>query len=62
MEGELDNPPKPKENPESPGVGNDDGDGIFINLTVPPGAEAGIDSLTFQYGGNELGVLVPAGS
>ena len=37
-------------------------DGIFINLTVPPGVEAGVDSLTFEYGGNELDVLVPAGS
>ena len=37
-------------------------DGIFINLTVPPGVEAGVDSLTFEYGGNELDVLVPPGS
>jgi len=36
--------------------------GIFVNLTVPPGAEAGVDSLTFVYGGNELEILVPAGS
>ena len=40
---------------------NDDG-GIFINLQVPPGAEAGVDSLTFEYGGNEFDVLVPDGS
>lgn len=42
---------------------NEDGDGgIFINLEVPHGAEAGVDSLTFEYGGSEFDVLVPAGS
>ena len=39
-----------------------DGDGIFINVTVPPGAEAGVDSLAFTYQGGELEVLVPPGS
>ena len=36
--------------------------GTFVNLTVPPGAEAGVDSLTFQYGGASLEVLIPPGS
>lgn len=36
--------------------------GIFINLQVPSDAEAGVDSLTFVYGGSEFDVLVPAGS
>lgn len=35
---------------------------IFINLQVPPDAEAGVDSLTFEYCGSEFDVLVPAGS
>jgi len=34
----------------------------IVSLTVPPNAEAGVDSLTFEYEGNELEVLVPAGS
>ena len=34
----------------------------IVSLTVPPNAEAGVDSLTFQYEGNELEILIPAGS
>jgi len=34
----------------------------IVSLTVPPNAEAGVDSLTFEYEGNELEVLVPIGS
>ena len=34
----------------------------FIRLTVPPGVEAGVDSLTFNYAGEEVDVLVPLGS
>ena len=42
---------------------NDDAsDDIYINLTVPPGAEPGVDSLTFQYDGNEMEILIPEGS
>eukprot|EP00571_Detonula_confervacea_P006953 CAMPEP_0172320620 /NCGR_PEP_ID=MMETSP1058-20130122/40970_1 /TAXON_ID=83371 /ORGANISM="Detonula confervacea, Strain CCMP 353" /LENGTH=455 /DNA_ID=CAMNT_0013035915 /DNA_START=32 /DNA_END=1399 /DNA_ORIENTATION=+ len=41
---------------------DDNDDGIYINLTVPPGVEPGVDSLTFEYDGNELEVLIPAGS
>lgn len=41
---------------------NDDENGIFINLTVPPGVEAGVDSLTFECGGSQMEVLVPLGS
>lgn len=37
-------------------------DGIYISLTVPPGAEPGVDSLAFDYQGNELEVLIPHGS
>ena len=36
--------------------------GVFVNLVVPPGAEAGADFLSFEYRGAELEVLVPAGS
>lgn len=36
--------------------------GIFVNLTVPPDVEAGVDSLTFEYEGNELDILIPPGS
>ncbi|KAL7528943.1 hypothetical protein ACHAXR_002709 [Thalassiosira sp. AJA248-18] len=43
-------------------AGVHNGGGIFINLTVPPGAEAGVDSLTFEYDGNEVEVMVPDGS
>ena len=35
---------------------------IYINLTVPPNVEPGVDSLTFQYDGNEMEVLVPEDS
>lgn len=49
------------ENGKSADIG-DQNDGVFVNLTVPPGAEAGVDSLTFEYGGNELDVLIPPGS
>ncbi|KAL7516311.1 hypothetical protein ACHAWX_001339 [Stephanocyclus meneghinianus] len=31
-----------------------------LTLTVPPDAEPGIDSLTFQYRGQELEIIVPA--
>ena len=41
---------------------NNNDRGIFINLTVPPNAEGGIDSLTFEHDGNELEILVPVGS
>jgi hypothetical protein len=41
---------------------DDDDGGIFINIQIPPDAEAGVDSLTFEYGGSEFDVLVPAGS
>ena len=34
----------------------------IVSLTVPPNAEAGVDSLTFEYEGNEFEILVPAGS
>ena len=46
------------------GESSDDCEGgsVFVNLTVPPDAEAGVDYLSFEYGGAELEVLVPAGS
>ena len=33
-----------------------------ISLIVPPNAKAGVDSLTFEYEGTELEILVPVGS
>ncbi len=44
---------------------NDDDDSsnaIYINLTVPPNVEPGVDSLTFQYDGNEMEILIPEDS
>ena len=41
---------------------NDDSDIYNINLTVPPDCESGVDSLTFQYNGNEYEILIPEGS
>lgn len=35
---------------------------IYINLTVPPNVEPGVDSLTFQYDGNEMEILIPEDS
>jgi predicted nicotinamide N-methyase len=35
---------------------------VFITIQVPPNVEAGIDTLTFEYGGNELEIIVPPGS
>ncbi|KAL3762377.1 hypothetical protein ACHAW5_000639 [Stephanodiscus triporus] len=35
---------------------------VVVNLIVPPGVEAGVDYLSFEYGGAELEALVPAGS
>ena len=35
---------------------------VFITIQVPPNVEAGIDTLIFEYGGNELEILVPPGS
>ena len=40
----------------------DDGDVIYINLTIPPNVEPGVDSLTFEYNGNEMEILVPVDS
>jgi hypothetical protein len=39
-----------------------EGGSVFVNLVVPPGAEAGVDFLSFEYGNAELEVLIPAGS
>ena len=35
---------------------------VFITIQVPPNVEAGVDSLAFEYDGNELEMLVPPGS
>jgi hypothetical protein len=35
---------------------------VFITIQVPPNVEAGIDTLIFEYGGNELEILVPPDS
>jgi predicted O-methyltransferase YrrM len=37
-------------------------DAIYINLTIPPNVEPGVDSLTFEYNGIEMEVLIPADS
>ena len=42
--------------------GDAESDGIYINVPVPSDAEPGVDSLTFEYGGNTFEVLVPLGS
>jgi predicted nicotinamide N-methyase len=34
-------------------------DSVYINLTIPPNAEPGVDSLTFEYNGCEMEVLLP---
>lgn len=49
-------------NQESAGIGNESDGPVFVDLIVPPGAEAGVDSLSFECGGQEMDVLVPAGS
>ena len=41
---------------------DDAGNAIYINLTVPPNVEPGVDSLTFQYDGNEMEILIPEDS
>lgn len=48
----------PKEHTDADGEGG----GIYINLTIPPGVEPGVDSLTFQYEGNEMEIQVPEDS
>ncbi|KAL3816076.1 hypothetical protein ACHAXA_009714 [Cyclostephanos tholiformis] len=44
------------------GDDDEDGGGACVNLRVPPDAEAGVDYLSFQYGGVGMEVLVPVGS
>lgn len=39
-----------------------DDDAIYIDLTVPPNVEPGVDSLAFEYNGNEMELLVPEDS
>ena len=39
-----------------------DNDDAAIYITVPPDAEPGVDSLTFQRDGNEYEILIPEGS
>lgn len=41
---------------------DDASNAIYINLTVPPNVEPGVDSLTFQYDGNEMEILIPEDS
>ena len=44
---------------------NDDDDAsnaIYINLTVPPNVEPGVDSLTFEHNGNEMEIMIPEDS
>ena len=48
----------PKEHTDADGEGG----GIYINITIPPGVEPGVDSLTFQYEGNEMEIQVPEDS
>lgn len=49
-------------NPEEHTDADGEGGGIYINLTIPPGVEPGVDSLTFQYEGNEMEIQVPEDS